>query len=117
MGAGSEPYGVRACMWALGISLLEIITGKHPFSRMPILLMMVTLTTWTPTFPSNDKISTEMETLIKHLYVCLSFFNMKTSHNFCTGYNTMCNSGHEHTLKYLKFHLFEIYPRYHQVMK
>lgn len=56
-------------MWALGMSLLEIIAGKHPFANMSSFQTMMTIRTWNPTVPTNPKISNDMKQLTTHLYV------------------------------------------------
>jgi hypothetical protein len=67
-------------MWALGLSLFEIVAGKHPFANMTSFQTMMTIRTWSPTLPSNPKISDDMKQLITYLYVdfffkfSLSFF-------------------------------------------
>lgn len=56
-------------MWALGLSLYEIVAGKHPFANMTSFQTMMTIRTWTPTIPSTPKISDDMKDLIANLYV------------------------------------------------
>jgi len=56
-------------MWALGLSLFEIIAGKQPFANMSSFQTMMAIRTWTPTLPSNPKISNDMKELITSLYV------------------------------------------------
>lgn len=59
-------------MWALGLSLLEIVAGKQPFANMTSLQTMTAIRAWMPTIPANSKISNDMKELITHLYVfCL----------------------------------------------
>jgi hypothetical protein len=60
-------------MWALGLSLLEIIDGKHPFANMPSFQTMMTIRSWNPTVPTNPKISDDMKLLITYLYDYLLF--------------------------------------------
>lgn len=55
-------------MWALGLSLFEIVAGKQPFSNMTSFQTMTTIRTWSPIIPQNPKISNDMKQLISHLY-------------------------------------------------
>ena len=56
-------------MWALGLSLLEMILGKQPFANMTSFQTMMTIRSWTPIIPANPKISDDMKQLITSLYV------------------------------------------------
>jgi hypothetical protein len=56
-------------MWALGLSLLEIVVGKQPFANMSSFQTMTTIRTWTPTIPTNPQISDDIKQLITYLYV------------------------------------------------
>ncbi|CAF2472814.1 unnamed protein product [Rotaria sp. Silwood2] len=67
IGDGSQPYGIRADMWALGLSLFEIVAGKQPFANMNSFQTMKTIQAWTPTIPANPKISNDMKHLITQL--------------------------------------------------
>lgn len=68
---GGQPYGIRADMWALGMSLFEIINGKQPFASMSAFQTMMTIRTWTPILPPTAKISNDMKCLMLSLYVYL----------------------------------------------
>ena len=74
-GDSSQTYGIRADMWALGLSLLEIVVGKNPFAQMSSFQTMATIRSWSPTIPASPKISDDMKQLILHLYVKMLFFN------------------------------------------
>lgn len=67
IGDNGQAYGIRADMWALGLSLFEVVTGKHPFANMTSFQTMMSIRTWTPTIPSTPKISDDMKDLIKNL--------------------------------------------------
>jgi len=67
VGANPQPYGIRADMWALGLSLFEIIAGKHPFAQMSSFHIMSTIRNWTPILPNNRTISDEMRGLVLSL--------------------------------------------------
>ncbi|CAF0884213.1 unnamed protein product [Rotaria sordida] len=67
IGDSGEPYGIRADMWALGLSLFEIVVGKQPFANMTSFQTMTTIRTWIPTIPANPKISNDMKHLITYL--------------------------------------------------
>lgn len=56
-------------MWALGMSLFEIVAGRHPFSNLSTFQIMVTIRTWTPILPTNRNLPDEMKGLILALYV------------------------------------------------
>lgn len=60
-------------MWALGLSLFEIIAGKQPFANMSSFQTMMTIRTWNPTIPSNPNISNDMKQLIIHLYIFIFY--------------------------------------------
>lgn len=72
MGENAQPYGIRADMWALGLSLFEIIIGTQPFLQMSIFQRTKTIRTWTPVWPSNRHISDDMKELVISLYVSLA---------------------------------------------
>lgn len=63
-------------MWALGISLLEIVAGKHPFANMTSWQTLTAIRTWTANIPANPKISNDMKELITQLYVSLSLLDI-----------------------------------------
>ncbi len=73
IGDTDQTYGIRADMWALGLSLLEIIDGKQPFANMTSFQTMTTIRSWNPTVPTNPKISDDIKLLITYLYVYLLF--------------------------------------------
>jgi serine/threonine protein kinase len=73
IGNTGQTYGIRADMWALGLSLFEIIVGKQPFENMSLYHKMTEIPLWTPTIPLNPKISNDMEVLITSLYVYFLF--------------------------------------------
>ena len=56
-------------MWALGLSLLEIVAGEHPFAKMNIMQIIMAIQTWNPVMPEQPAISEDMKYLIDHLYV------------------------------------------------
>ncbi|CAF0919823.1 unnamed protein product [Didymodactylos carnosus] len=56
------PYGIQSDMWALGISLLEIASGVHPFERLQQFELITKIATWIPQIPNT--ISTEMSEFI-----------------------------------------------------
>jgi amino acid transporter len=60
-------------MWALGLSLFEIVVGKQPFEKMSSFQKMREILVWTPTIPLKPEISNDMEVLITSLYVCFLF--------------------------------------------
>jgi hypothetical protein len=60
-------------MWALGLSLFEIVAGKQPFANMSSFQTMTTIRTWIPIIPSNPKISNDMKQLITYLYIYFLF--------------------------------------------
>ena len=55
-------------MWALGLSLFEIVAGRQPFGHMNSFQMMLAIRTWVPSLPSHRKISDDMKGLILSLY-------------------------------------------------
>ena len=63
-------------MWALGLSLLEIVTGKHPFANMTSWQTLTAIRTWTANIPANPKISDDMKQLLTYLYVSLAFLGI-----------------------------------------
>lgn len=67
IGDTGQAYGIRADMWALGLSLFEVVAGKHPFANMSSFQTMTTIRQWTPTIPSTPKISNDMKALITSL--------------------------------------------------
>jgi len=67
IGDTGQTYGIRADMWALGLSLFEIIAGRQPFANMSSFQTMMTIRTWNPTLPANPKISNDMKQLITYL--------------------------------------------------
>ncbi len=69
IGDTGQAYGIRADMWALGLSLFEIVIGKQPFANMSSFQTMTTIRTWTPIIPTNSKISDDIKLLITSLYV------------------------------------------------
>jgi len=60
-------------MWALGLSLFEIVVGKQPFENMTLFQKMTQIPLWTPTIPLKPEISNDMEVLITSLYVYFLF--------------------------------------------
>ena len=56
-------------MWALGMSLLEIIAGRHPFAQMSSYHIMTTIRTWVPILPNHPPVSDEIRGLVLSLYV------------------------------------------------
>jgi len=73
IGDSGQTYGIQADMWALGLSLLEIVGGGQPFANMSSFQTMMTIRAWTPTIPTNPKISDDMKQLITYLYVDFFF--------------------------------------------
>ncbi|CAF3216195.1 unnamed protein product [Rotaria socialis] len=67
IGDVGQTYGIRADMWALGLSLFEIVNGKQPFAGMTAFQTMMAIRAWAPTIPSNPKISNDMKCLITYL--------------------------------------------------
>ena len=62
-----ECYSVRADMWALGISLVEVIEGKHPHPlNMSDIELAGYMHTWEPAV-STAHVSKDIENLILHL--------------------------------------------------
>ncbi|CAF0742109.1 unnamed protein product [Rotaria sp. Silwood1] len=60
--SSTHGYSIRSDMWALGLSIVEIATNKHPFSTMSILQLMNEIKTWIPELPPN--ISAELQELV-----------------------------------------------------
>jgi serine/threonine protein kinase len=52
-------------MWALGISLIEIINGEHPFAKWESHGKFIKILMWNPVVPTT--ISGDMQQLILHL--------------------------------------------------
>ncbi len=52
-------------MWALGMTLYEILTGTHPFANSPPNCVAFEILFWKPTIPTT--ISEDMQQLISHL--------------------------------------------------
>jgi serine/threonine protein kinase len=118
IGNTGQTYGIRADMWALGLSLFEIIAGKQPFANMSSFQTMMAIRTWTPTLPSNPKISNDMKELITFLYVdslkfSLGFFYII----YYLDSNIMLKNGQELILKYLMYHQYEMLVKIHQMKK
>lgn len=67
-----QPYGVRADMWALGMSLYEIVHGKHPFSGLTLFERSKQFEIWRPVVALARNLSQEIQTLIFSLYVVLT---------------------------------------------
>ena len=65
----TQTYGIRADMWALGLSLFEMVVGKHPFVGLPWINAHTFIPQWTPVFPEVPKVSDEVQQLIRILYV------------------------------------------------
>src|SRR5690242_7486485 len=61
----SRQRTIQDDMWALGISLLEIVSGKHPFADFDPREKYVKIFTWKPSVPIT--ISDDMQELILHL--------------------------------------------------
>ncbi|CAF3339268.1 unnamed protein product [Rotaria sp. Silwood1] len=55
-------YGIRSDMWALGLSIVEIATNKHPFFQMIEPAILIMIETWIPELPPN--ISAELQELV-----------------------------------------------------
>jgi len=108
-------------MWALGLSLFEIIAGKHPFASMTSFQTMMTIRTWTPTLPSNPKISNDMKELITFLYVdFLLKFSLRLFFFIIIYYldlSIMLKNDQELILKYLIYHQYEMLVKIHQMKK
>ena len=62
-------YGIRADMWALGLSLFEMVDGKNPFAGLRWIKAMEIIPKWTPTFPDEPEVSDDVQQLIRTLYV------------------------------------------------
>ncbi|CAF1068325.1 unnamed protein product [Adineta steineri] len=67
IGETGQTYGIRADMWALGMSLLEIVTGKQPFASLSSFHTITAIRTWNLTLPVNPKISNDMKQLLTYL--------------------------------------------------
>ncbi|UJR30330.1 hypothetical protein I4U23_017867 [Adineta vaga] len=67
IGDTSQTYGIRADMWALGLSLFEIIAGTNPVVRKTSFETMTAIRSWVPIIPASPKISDDMNQLISHL--------------------------------------------------
>jgi serine/threonine protein kinase len=62
-----ECHSVRADMWALGISFVEVIKGQHPYPPYMSELALAGYTdSWEPVVPTAH-ISKDLERLILHL--------------------------------------------------
>ncbi|CAF1338332.1 unnamed protein product [Adineta steineri] len=48
-----EKCAIQGDMWALGISLIEIIAGKHPFAGYKLDGIAFVILAWEPTFPAT----------------------------------------------------------------
>ncbi|CAF3883610.1 unnamed protein product [Rotaria sp. Silwood2] len=60
-----EPCAIHGDMWALGISLLEIVSGQHPFADWQRNDIPFKILEWIPTVPTMASI--EIKQLILHL--------------------------------------------------
>jgi serine/threonine protein kinase len=56
---------IQGDMWALGISLLEVISDKHPFASWTLSAIPFKILMWKPTLPMP--VSDDMQELILHL--------------------------------------------------
>jgi serine/threonine protein kinase len=70
--AGTENYmsskidrTIRNDMWALGISLFEIVDGKNPFDDGESCGKFIKIKMWKPSIPTT--ISSDMQQLMLHL--------------------------------------------------
>ncbi|CAF1527068.1 unnamed protein product [Didymodactylos carnosus] len=62
----AEPYGIRSDIWALGITIVEIVNGKQPFLGLSYIELADLIQTWTPNI--DDKlISFALKELILYL--------------------------------------------------
>ncbi len=52
-------------MWALGISLVEVVDGKNPFPDDKSIVIAIEIMQWTPTVPTT--ISHDMQKMTLHL--------------------------------------------------
>jgi mitogen-activated protein kinase kinase len=60
-----EYCAIQDDMWALGMSLLEIVSGKHPFASWTLHEIPIRILQWQPIVPMT--ISDDMQKLILHL--------------------------------------------------
>jgi hypothetical protein len=102
-------------MWALGLSLFEIVAGKQPFANMSSFQTMMTIRSWTPAIPSNPKISNDMKQLITYLYV--NFFCIFIIISFFLDLKEMLKNDQELILKYLIYHQYKILVKIHPMKK
>jgi hypothetical protein len=51
-------------MWTFGLNLLEILSGQYPFFNMFPYEYVPSISTWTPTFPSNQIDLEEIQQII-----------------------------------------------------
>jgi mitogen-activated protein kinase kinase len=58
-------HTIQDDMWAFGISLLEIVSGEHPFHDWDSYGMSFGIRRWKPSVP--EKIYVDMQQLILHL--------------------------------------------------
>jgi hypothetical protein len=54
-------------MWIFGLTLFEILVGENPFCRMTTLQILISISEWMPTFPSNLTDFEEIQQLITRL--------------------------------------------------
>lgn len=55
-------------MWALGLSIFEIIAGSNPFMKIPFYGLADAIRTWQQAFPDNRRINSDMKDIVLALY-------------------------------------------------
>jgi serine/threonine protein kinase len=54
-------------IWTFGLYLFEILTGQYPFLNKSLSELLMSIRTWTPTFPSNQINLEEIQQIIIQL--------------------------------------------------